>query len=262
MIGAADKAAQLAAGHDREAEALASQVLALRDLLDPVAADRAFGAVWARSPADRLTNLARVFLVVAHAGRTPLDELHRQVAALEHRCSTDGYERFILNWAMWLHGPALRDPYWAQRGIDQQYEYLATTGLAETWLTAYSRAVTAMIDEVSGRDELATALRIAHWEGYQIDGDCVLALAYSEACREEPATAAELLGLARTRRFNATAHHVLCSLVVDPNVRGALSDSEHEAAPERGRLRPVESTLHQYGIRAPTSVEPAPRVAD
>jgi predicted ATPase/DNA-binding CsgD family transcriptional regulator len=251
MIGAAQRAAQLASGHDREAEALARQFLALRDLLDPAAVDRALGDVLARSPDDRLTNLARAFLVVAHAGRTPLEELHRQVSELERRCSADGYERFILNWAMWLHGLALRDPYWAQRGIDQQYEYLAATGLAETWLTAYSRAVTAMIDGVSGCDQLARALRIAHREGYRIDGDCMLALAYSEACRDEPVTAAELLGLARTCRFNATAHHVLYSLVVDPIVRAALSAGEHRAALERGTHRSVGSTLRDYGIPAP-----------
>ena len=254
MIAAAQQAAQLASGRDREAEALARQFVALQHLLDPAAADDVLGDVLARSPDERLSNLARAFLVVAHAGRTPLDELSRQVSELERRCSADGYERFILNWAMWLHGLALRDPYWAQRGIDQQYEYLAATGLAETWLTSYSRAVTAMIDGESGREQLAQALRIAYREGYRIEGDCMLALAYSEACRDEPVIAAELLGLARTCRFNATAHHVLYGLVVDPIVRGALgSSAEHRAALERGKVRSVESTLRDYAILAPAS---------
>ena len=219
--------------------------MALQDLLDPAAADDVLGDVLASRPTTTLEP-ARAFLVVAHAGRTPLDELSRQVSELERRCSADGYERFILNWAMWLHGLALRDPYWAERGIDQQYEYLAATGLAETWLTSYSRAVTAMIDGESGREQLAQALRIAYREGYRIEGDCMLALAYSEACRDEPVIAAELLGLARTCRFNATAHHVLYGLVVDPIVRGALgSSAEHRAALERGQLRSVESTLRE-----------------
>ena len=108
-----------------------------------------------------------------------------------------------------------------------------------------------MIDGVSGREQLAQALRIAYREGYRIEGDCLLALAYAEACGGEPVIAAELLGLARTCRFNATAHHVLYGLVVDPNVRAAVgSSAAHRAALDRGTTRSVESTLHHYGIRA------------
>ena len=149
---------------------------------------------------------------------------------------------------MWLHGLALRSSYWAERGIDQQYEYLRATGLAETWLTSYSRAVTAMIDGVSGRGQLAHARGIANREGYRIEGDCVLALAYSEACGGEPRIAAELLGLARTCRFNATAHHVLHGLVVDPIVRNELDAVDYADSIARGRTRSLEATLHQYGI--------------
>ena len=93
-------------------------------MLDAASADQALAEVLAISPDERLSNLLRAFRLVAHAGRTPLDELGRQVDGLERRCSADGYERFILNWAMWLHGLARRDTYWAQRGIGQQYEYL------------------------------------------------------------------------------------------------------------------------------------------
>ena len=154
---------------------------------------------------------------------------------------------------MWLQGLALRDSYWAQRGIDQQYEYLRAAGLAETWLTSYSRAVTEMIDGVSGRPQLALALGIANREGYRIEGDCMLALAYSEACRGEPAIAAELLGLARTCRFNATAHHVLHGVVVDPIVRNELDPADYAAAIASGRTHSVEATLHEYGIRPRSS---------
>jgi hypothetical protein len=249
MIDAAQQSARLAAGREPEAEALARQFLALQHLLDPASADRALAEVLAISPDERLSNLLRAFLMVARAGRIPPDELGSQVGELERRVSDDGYERFILNWAMWLHGLALRDPYWAQRGIGQQYEYLGETGLAETWITAYSRAVTEMIDGVSGRRQLAHALEIAHREGYRIEGDCMLALAYSEACRGEPGTAAELLGLARTCRFNATAHHVLHGVVVDPIVRSDLGPVEYCDAIARGKARRVEPTLLEYGIQ-------------
>ncbi len=249
MIGSAQESARLAAGCDAEAHALAHQFLMLQHLLDPDRADRALSDVLEISPDERLSNLLRAFAVVAHAGRTAPADLERQVTELEHRCSADGYERFILNWAMWLNGLALQDPYWAERGIRQQYEYLQATGLAETWLTSFSRAVTAMIDGESGRPQLALALGIADREGYRIDGDCMLALAYSEACRGEPETAAELLGLARTCRFNATAHHVLHGVVVDPIVRNSLAPADYADAIARGRTHSVDATLQEYGIR-------------
>ncbi len=253
MIVAAQESARLSAGGDPAAYALAEQFLMLQHLLDPARADQALAEVLEISPDERLSNLLRAFSIVAHAGRTTLSDLDRQVTELEARCSADGYERFILNWAMWLHGLALRDPYWAQRGIGQQYEYLHDAGLAETWLTSYSRAVTEMIDGVSGRLQLAHALDIADGEGYRIEGDCMLALAYSEACRGQPTIAAELLGLARTCRFNATAHHVLHGVVVDPILRNELDAGDYAAALARGKEHSVEAILDEYGIRAPAS---------
>jgi len=249
MIVAAQEAAHLAVDRDHEAEALARHFLMLQHLLDPSAADHAIAGVLAISPDERLSNLLGAFSLVAHAGRTNVVDLDQQVADLEERCTTDGYERFILNWAMWLHGLGLRDTYWARRGIDQQYDYLRANGLPETWLTAFSRAVTDMIDGVSGRSQLADALAIASREGYRIEGDCVLALAYSEACRGEPLIAAELLGLARTCRFNATAHHVLHGVVVDPIVRNQLDPRVYTEALTHGKTLSVQTTLHEYGIR-------------
>ena len=252
MIAAAADSARLAAGRDPHAEALARHFLALTHLLDPTRVDEVLDEVAAISPDERFSALVAGFRMVAHAGRTPLDELDRQVDDLERRASEDGYDRFILNWAMWLHGLARRDERWARRGIDQQYGYLDAMGLAETWLTSYSRAVTEMVDGESGRRQLAAALDIAHREGYRIEGDCMLALAYSEVCGGEPIVAAELLGLARTCRFNATAHHVLNGVVVEPLVRQALDRADCDAALARGKGRSVESTLVDYGIRSGT----------
>jgi predicted ATPase/DNA-binding CsgD family transcriptional regulator len=249
MIHSAQESADLAAGCDSEAEALARQFLMLQHLLDPAGADRAITEVLEISPDERLANLLHAFAMVAHAGRTSLADLDRQVTELDARCSADGYDRFILNWATWLHGLALRDPYWGQRGIGEQYEYLHTTGLAETWLTSFSRAVTEMIDGVSGRPQLAHALGIANREGYRIEGDCMLALAYSEACRGEPRIAAELLGLARTCRFNATAHHVLHGVVVEPILRNGLDAADYDDAIARGKTLSIDTTLDEYGIR-------------
>src|SRR5690606_13363110 len=122
----------------------------------------------------------------------------------------------------------------------------------ETWLTAYSRAVTQLIDDFTGREQLARGLGIADREGYRIEGDCMLALAYAEVCRNNHAVAAELLGLAHTCGFNATAHYVLRTVVVEPLVRRGLQVDDYRAALERGRLRSVDATLDEYGLRAAT----------
>lgn len=248
MVTRADEASRLAAHADPVAQALARQFAALRHLLDRSSIDRVLAEVLEVSPDERLSNLLRAFSLVAHSGRLPVGELLEAVDRLEHTCSPDGYERFILNWALWMHGLALRDSGLARRGIDQQYEYLRRSGLAETWLTAYSLAVTEMIDGVSGHEQLAHALDIADREGYRIEGDCMLALAYSEICRGNPAAAAELLGAARTIGFNATAHDVLHGVVVDRLLRDSLHAAELDEALTRGRSLAVESTMDAYGI--------------
>ena len=248
MVTAAGEAAQLADGTDHVAAALAGEVQLAEHLLDPEAAHDALAAALAASPDERLSNVIRAFTVLAHLTRPDAADLDALVQQLRRQCSTDGYDRFILIWVSWLHGLALRDEGRAQLGIDEQYEFLRVTGLGETWLTSFSLAVTQMIDGTSGRDQLGRALEIARREGYAIEGDCVLALAYSELCGGHPETAAELLGVARACRFNATLHHVLHGVVVEPLVRRALVPDQYAAALERGRRRTVREVLASYGI--------------
>lgn len=252
MFAAAQESVSRASVADPGAHALALHFAALQHLLDPERVDRVLADVRAVAPTARLTALVDAYFLVARAGRLAADELEQRARALDRACTSDGYERFIFNWAVWLHGLALRDSRLARRGIDRQYEFLHHTGLPETWLTAYSLAVTQLIDDLTGCEQLARGLGIAHREGYRIEGDCVLALAYAEVCRDNHILAAELLGLARTRGFNATAHHVLRTVVVEPLVRRGLQLDDYRAAVERGRLRSVDATLDEYGLRAPT----------
>jgi predicted ATPase/DNA-binding CsgD family transcriptional regulator len=248
VIDAATEGARRAIASDPDADALSRHFLMFAHLLDRERIDDVLGAVDAVSTDARLSNLLRAFGLAAHAGRLAPEDLRREVDAIEAAHSADGYERFIANWAIWLNGLATRDTYWARRGITQQYEYLHQTGLAETWLTSFSLAVTEMIDGHSGRERLARTVEVASREGYRIEGDCVLALAYSEACRGAPEEAGELLGLARTCRFNATAHHVLHGVVVDPIVRAALGEPEYAAATARGSRASVAELLSEYGL--------------
>jgi hypothetical protein len=54
--------------------------------------------------------------------------------------------------------------------------------------------------------------------------------------------------LARTCRFNATAHHVLHGVVVAPIVRSALGDVEYSAAIARGSRASVTEVLAAYEV--------------
>jgi predicted ATPase/DNA-binding CsgD family transcriptional regulator len=249
MITSAEETVELGPEADGDAYALALHFAALVDLLDLARVDEALARVRVAASSERMVALVDAFFLVAHAGRLSTAEFELRSLELHRKCSSDGYERFIFNWAVWMHGLALRDESLARSGIDQQYEFLDHTGLGETWLTAYSMAVTRMIDGGAGREHLAHALGLAGREGYRIEGDCVLALAYSEVCCEHPVEAAELLGLARTCRFNATAHHVLHGVVVEPLVRRGLDLADYSAALERGKQRSVDATFVEYAIR-------------
>jgi hypothetical protein len=259
MITAATEASRHARGVDADAAALAQQVLMLQHLLDVAAADEALAAALAASRDERLSNLIRAFTIVAHAARPDEHDLEGIVRELRQRSSLDGYDRFILNWAIWLHGLARRDEAQAQRAIGDQYEYLHWNGFAETWLNSYSAALTNMIDGVPRPEQLGPSLEIARREGYAIEGDCVLALAYCELCGGRAEPAAELLGLARACRFNATAHHVLYGVVVEPLIRRALDPLRYAAALERGRAQSARDVLAAYGIepRAPGAGRPS-----
>ncbi|HSJ92101.1 MAG TPA: LuxR C-terminal-related transcriptional regulator [Ilumatobacter sp.] len=250
MFAAAQESVNHASDVDPGARALALHFAALQHLFDPEQVDRVLADVRAVAPTAQLAALVDAYFLVARGGRLTVEEVEERASALDRACSPDGYERFIFNWAVWINGLALRDSRLARRGIERQYEFLQHVGLPETWLTAYSRAVTQLIDDLAGCEQLARGLSIAHREGYRIEGDCVLALAYAEVCRGNHVVAAELLGLARTRGFNATAHHVLRTVVVEPLVRQGLPLDDYRAAVERGKARSLDATLDEYSIRA------------
>lgn len=251
MFAAAQESVDRASDVDLGAYALALHFASLQHLFDPERVDRVLADVRAVAPTTQLAALVDAYFLVARGGQLTIEELEERARVLDRACTSDGYERFIFNWAFWINGLALRDSRLARRGIERQYEFLQHIGLSETWLTAYSRAVTQLIDDFTGCEQLARGLGIAHREGYRIEGDCMLALAYAEVCRDNHVVAAELLGLAHTCGFNATAHYVLRTAVVEPLVRQGLQVDDYRAAVERGRLRSVDATLDEYGLRAP-----------
>jgi predicted ATPase len=252
MFGAAADAQRAAAGADDAAGAcLAAHYAALVHLTDPDrAADPLHAALdLARASGDpRLGTLLQGFFTVADVAAGQYEPAHARIDALDQDASEDGYDRFILHWAGWLLGLAERDALEARRWMGLQQEYLDRTGIVETWITSYSTAMCEVIEGRDVRERLRRTLALADREGYEADADCLLVLAYSEACAGRLESAAELVGIAVTSGFNSTAHHVLYRAVLDHPLRQHLTADQLEAALTRGRRRVAREALAAHGV--------------
>jgi predicted ATPase/DNA-binding winged helix-turn-helix (wHTH) protein len=253
MITAAE-AALATAGTDADASTIAAHYRCLLVVADPDRGRSAFEAVLADAEDPRLADLLRAFVAVADlaalaAGRSvDLDDVERRLARLGAEASDDGYERFIVHWAGWMVGLARQDGPAARRWFAAQQAYLDRTGIGDTWITTYSSALAACVDGDDITVGLRAARALAEREGYEVDGDCLLALAYAQACRGEPVRAAELLGSSIAGRFNGTAHALLHQVVVDPVIRRSLPADEFVAAFARGRAADAAEVLSAYGL--------------
>jgi hypothetical protein len=255
MFGAATAAVGLAAGSDDDAGAcLAAHYDALAHLTEP---DRAKGHLAPaldlahRSGDERLVTLVEVFLAVADLGAGNDEDVRARVARLDRTASEDGYDRFLLHWAGWMLGLAEQDAAAARHWIALQHDYLARTGIVETWITSFSTVLCDVAEGADMRPGLARTLGLADREGYRADADCVLVLAYAELCAGHLEAAAELVGTAMHGRFNATAHYVLYRAVLDRPLRRLLGGATLDEAGERGRQRSAGEALAAYGVTRP-----------
>ena len=222
MIASAHRAALLASEHDREAEAVARHFVALQA---PARSGRRRSRA-RRSPRDiagrRLSNLARAFPVWPTPAEPRPTSSAEAGRASWNAAAARRLRRFILNWAMWLHGltPGTR----TGRGAGSISNTSTSTPPASPRPGSPRTPGPSRDDRRDlGSEQLADALGIAHREGYRDRGRLHARPAPTpRRAGDEPIIAAELLGLARTCRFNATAHHVLHGVVVDPIVRDAL----------------------------------------
>jgi hypothetical protein len=248
MVTGAAAAARVDDGTDPEATRVAAHYASLMHLTGDASARERLSDVLAMAGETRLRNMMEAFLVAADLADGSAADIDARVERLRQEASADGYDRFILHWAAWMHGLVRGDAGFARRWMDLQQEFLDRTGIVETWITTFSSAMTDAVDGSDVREQLARALALADREGYRAEGDCALALAYSEACRGDGPAAAELLGTAVQSRFNSTAHYVLYRLVVEPVVRAAVPPAELGAALERGQRRSAAEALAQHGI--------------
>jgi hypothetical protein len=259
----------LGAGDPRRLVASADAVVALGDALDEPAAvvigaiyqgmilsdpDRAIRRLrWARAHArdlaePQLERLARAFLVVARLVSGDRDGVSAEVTALTSSACVDGYDRYICFWAAWVCGLADRDGPELRRWMDNQLKNVHATGLRENWLTMFCHVLTRIAEGTDWLEHLRRARRRAQIEGRNADADCVLALAYAAACRDDAMGAAELLGASATRLFHDTANFVHHLVVRDLAVRPLIDQTTFRTAVERGRSRDVASILTDVGL--------------
>jgi predicted ATPase/DNA-binding winged helix-turn-helix (wHTH) protein len=251
MFAAGASARRLAAtGVDGAGSCLAAHHGVLEHLTGTEATERLTAALELARQSDdgRLVTLIEAFVAVAAVTDGRHDEARRLVESLDAAASDDCYDRFILHWAGWLLALAEVDAGQARRWIGQQHEFLARTGIIETWLTSLSSALCDILEGSDARTLLGRSLALAEREGYRAEGDCLLALAYAELCAGRDEVAAELTGTAVQGGFNSTAHHVLYRAVIARLLRRRLDATARTAAMARGRGRPAAEVVAAHGI--------------
>jgi hypothetical protein len=132
--------------------------------------------------------------------------------------------------------------------MDNQLDNVHATGLRENWLTMFCHVLTRIAEGTDWLEHLRRARRRAQIEGRDADADCVLALAYAAACRDDAMGAAELLGASATRLFHDTANFVHHVVVRDLVVRPLIDETTFRTAVDRGRSQDVTSILADVGL--------------
>ena len=181
-----------------------------------------------------LERLARGFRVVLLKllGRT--DGLDDEIRALTEPDSDANYDRYICNWAASLVALVDRDGPGLRRLMDSQLADLMANGLHENWLTMYWDALAMISGDADYLPQLRLARARAEAEGRNAEADCVLALGYAAACRDDWERAAEMLGAARGPLTRDTAGFIHHALLREQLVQPRLEPQVFAAATKRG----------------------------
>lgn len=118
----------------------------------------------------------------------------------------------------------------------------------ENWISMFCLALTRIGEGEGHASYLGQARQRAEAKGCRADVDCVFALAYEAACRDQPVQAAELVGASGGGLFHDTANFVHHLLIRDRVVRPLLDPAAFEEAVARGRQRPVAEILAQHDL--------------
>jgi predicted ATPase/DNA-binding winged helix-turn-helix (wHTH) protein len=194
-----------------------------------------------------LNRIARAFrIVVLLAVRRPAG-LDAEIRELTTPVA-NGYDRYVCLWAAWAHALVSLDGPEMRKVMVRQADNIRGSGLQENWLTLFCDALTSIADGSDHLPQLSLARRRAEAEGRRADVDCVLALAYAAACRDEPVRAAELIGASSGGLFHDTANFVHHMIIRDCVVRPLLDTNSFEQAMARGRARPIARILAEHQL--------------
>ena len=195
-----------------------------------------------------LEKLARGFRVVLLKllGRT--DGLDDEIRSLTEPDSDGNYDRYICNWAASMVALVDRDGPRLRRLMDSQVADLMANGLRENWLTMYWDALAMISGDESYLPQLRLARARAEAEGREAEADCVLALGYAAACRDDWEEAAEMLGAARGPLMRDTAGFIHHALLREQLVQPRLEPAAFEAATVRGEGLALDVILDEHGV--------------
>ena len=197
-----------------------------------------------------LERLARAFRVVALRllGRTRgLDDEVRALTEADSGVDYD-YDRYICLWAASLVALVDRDGPRLRQLMDAQLADLMASGLHENWLTMYWEALSMIGGGENYLPQLRRARLRAESEGRQAEADCVLALGYAAACRDQWEQAAELLGAARGELLDDTASFIHHALLREQLVQPRLEPEVFTAATTRGEALALDVLLDEHGL--------------
>ena len=195
----------------------------------------------------RLTQLLEAFIAVTSLADGDVERGLAGAEVVATAVEGDGYDVFIANWVAWIATLIAEDTernrYWS----DRQRDYLSRVGLAETWLSIWSMALSSALEGEDVHEQLYRARLRADREGVESATDAVLALALIEHIAGRPAAAAELLGVVTGRALNNTAHYVLYR-TLRRSLRTQLGAEEWAASKNRGTNISPESVLLEHGL--------------
>jgi len=132
--------------------------------------------------------------------------------------------------------------------MDSQLADLMASGLSENWLTMYWDALAMISGGETYLPQLRRARARAEAEGRNAEADCVLALGYAAACRDEWEQAAKMLGAARAALMRDTAGFIHHALLREQLVRPRLDPDVFESATARGEGLALDVLLQEHGV--------------
>ncbi len=158
------------------------------------------------------------------------------------------YDRYICLWATSLLALVDRDGPRLRRLMDAQLADLMANGLHENWLTMYWEALSLIGGGDDYLPQLRRACRRAEAEGRRPDADCVLALGYAAACRDDWERAAELLGAASRDLRRDTAGYIHHALLREQLVQPRLDPDVFKTVTARGETLTIGEILEEHAM--------------